>query len=81
MALDLVVLSAVQNLLNLETWLKEKLEQGNELFANQCLDYLGQKVSLEASRQEGSMSNHLSIPLPLETMSIFLRVLSERYVV
>ncbi|CAO3623766.1 unnamed protein product [Mucor hiemalis] len=77
MALDLVVLSAVQNLLNLETWLKEKLEQGNELFANQCLDYLGQKVSLEASRQEGSMSNHLSIPLPLETISIFLRVLSE----
>lgn len=77
MALDLVVLSSVQNLLNLETWLKEKLEQGNELFANQCLDYLGQKVSLEASRQEGSLNNHLSIPLPLETMSVFLRVLSE----
>lgn len=80
MALDLVVLSSVQNLLNLETWLKEKLEQqGNELFANQCLDYLGQKVALEASRQqEGPLDNHLSIPLPLETMSIFLRVLSER---
>lgn len=48
-----------------------------EVFANQCLLYLNQKVAIEAQRQEDSQQ-YLPIPLSLEAMSTFLRVLSDR---
>lgn len=65
--------------MNLESWLKENLKdpQRNVVFVSQCLDYLGQKIALESQRQEGSITN-LPIPLSLESMSIFLKALSER---
>lgn len=77
--MDLASLADYQKLMNLESWLKEKLKdpEQKEVFANQCLLYLNQKVSIEAQRQDGSQ-HHLPIPLSLEAMSTFLKVLSER---
>jgi CCR4-NOT transcription complex subunit 1 len=79
LALDLASLADYCKLMNLEAWLRENLKnmQNNVVFASQCLDYLGQKIALESQRQEGNINN-LPIPLSLETISTFLKVLSER---
>ncbi|CEP14955.1 hypothetical protein [Parasitella parasitica] len=78
LALDLASLADCQKLMNLESWLQEKLQnpEQKEVFANQCLLYLSQKVSVEAQRKDASLQ-HLPIPLSLEAMSTFLRVLLE----
>ncbi|KAK4517846.1 aminopeptidase [Mucor velutinosus] len=78
LALDLASLADHQKAMHLESWLQEKLKnpEQKEVFANQCLLYLNQKVSIEAQRQEGSQQ-YLPIPLSLEAMSTFLRVLSD----
>jgi CCR4-NOT transcription complex subunit 1 len=79
LALDLASLAAYQKIIDLETWLLNRIKEQKDSFVNQCLDYLSQKVSLEAVRQEGSpSSDNLPIPLSLEAMSTFLKVLSER---
>ncbi|KAL7323175.1 CCR4-NOT core subunit cdc39, variant 5 [Mucor circinelloides] len=78
LALDLASLADYQKLMNLESWLQEKMKdpEQKEVFANQCLLYLNQKVAIEAQRQEDSQQ-YLPIPLSLEAMSTFLRVLSD----
>lgn len=72
MALDLASLAAYQKIIHLESWLQQKIQE-NESFITQCLDYLGQKIALESSRQQG---DHLPIALSLETMNTFLNILS-----
>ncbi|KAI9468493.1 MAG: CCR4-Not complex component, Not1-domain-containing protein [Benjaminiella poitrasii] len=76
LALDLAYLSDNQKLMNLESWLQEKLknQQQMDVFARQCLDYLNQKISVESQRQEGNLN--LPIPISVEAMSAFFKTLS-----
>lgn len=79
MALDLASLAAYQKIINLETWLQSRIKEQKDSFVSQCLDYLSQKISLEAAREDGASSaDNLPIPLSLEAMSVFLQVLSQR---
>lgn len=79
LALDLASLADYRKVMHLETWLQENLKdpQRNVVFTSQCLDYLSQKITLESQRQEGNITN-LPIPLSLDVMSTFLKVLSEK---
>ncbi|KAI7893233.1 CCR4-Not complex component, Not1-domain-containing protein [Mucor mucedo] len=63
LALDLASCAAQQNLLHLEPWLYRKIQSDN--FISPCLDYVAQK-------------NVSKDPSVLETITIFLKVLSSR---
>ncbi|KAI7898110.1 CCR4-Not complex component, Not1-domain-containing protein [Cokeromyces recurvatus] len=76
LTLDLVYLADYQKLMNLESWLQEKLknQQQKDIFAKQCLDYLNHKISVEKQRQDSS--KNLPIALSVEAISVFLKTLS-----
>ncbi|KAI8970255.1 CCR4-Not complex component, Not1-domain-containing protein [Mycotypha africana] len=77
LALDLACLADIDKSMNLETWLEERLNNPElrETFANQCLDYLVQKISLEVQRQDPSKVN-LPIALSVDSVRSFLKALT-----
>lgn len=77
-AIDLAALASRREFLNLEKWLQEKIVEHKDVFIRVCLEFLGQKLAAEISRQE-SNSVPSTVPLSLEVISTFLKVLSERY--
>ncbi|KAI8335037.1 CCR4-Not complex component, Not1-domain-containing protein [Chlamydoabsidia padenii] len=75
-AIDLVALASRKEYINLEKWLQEKCNKLKDPFIRSCLDLLAQKISAEMSRQETNAPPS-TIPLSLESMATFLKVLSE----
>jgi CCR4-NOT transcription complex subunit 1 len=74
--IDLVALASRKDYINLEKWLQEKCGNLKDTFIRSCLDLLAQKISAEMSRQETN-APPTTIPLSLESMATFLKVLSE----
>lgn len=72
LALDLACVAAYQKLIHLESWLRERMNDG---FATQCLDFLGQKIVLETAGRDNENS---PVSLSLDSMSTFLKVLGQR---
>lgn len=81
LALDLVYLADHLKLLNLESWLKERLNnpQQKEVFTSACLDYINQKITIE-SQLAAAANMDLPISLPPDALNTFFKVLSERFV-
>ncbi|ORZ05070.1 CCR4-Not complex component, Not1-domain-containing protein [Absidia repens] len=77
-AIDLAALASRREYLNLEKWVQEKFNELKDPFMRACLDLLAQKISAEMSRQETN-APPTTIPLSLESMATFLKVLSESH--
>ncbi|KAI8097006.1 CCR4-Not complex component, Not1-domain-containing protein [Halteromyces radiatus] len=75
-AIDLAALASRREYLNLEKWLQDKIVEFKDSFIRSCLEFLAQKISSEMSRQETN-APPTTIPLSLESMATFLKVLSE----
>lgn len=76
-SIDLAALASRREFLNLEKWLQDKIAEQKDAFIRVCLEFLSQKVAAEISRQEANATPQ-TIPLPVEIIGIFLKVLGER---
>ncbi|CDS10313.1 hypothetical protein LRAMOSA02989 [Lichtheimia ramosa] len=75
-SIDLAALASRREFLNLEKWLQDKIAEQKDAFIRVCLEFLSQKVAAEISRQEANATPQ-TIPLPVEIIGIFLKVLGE----
>ncbi|KAG0182584.1 hypothetical protein DFQ29_003364 [Apophysomyces sp. BC1021] len=75
-AIDLAALTSRREYLNLEKWLQDKITEHGDAFVRSCLDFLSQKIAAEISRQDTN-SVPSTVPLSLEVMGLFLKILLE----
>ncbi|KAJ3039081.1 hypothetical protein HDV00_012639 [Rhizophlyctis rosea] len=73
-AIDLAALASRRDYLNLEKWLQDHICQEGDIFIKACLDFLNEKVTSHILRQE-SNSVQQSVPLSVDVVNIFLRML------
>nr|KAJ3414525.1 hypothetical protein HK105_001741 [Polyrhizophydium stewartii] len=70
-SIDLAALASRREYLNLEKWLQEHIRDEGPIFVRACLEFLSEKVSQQLSRSE----NLHSVPLSVDVVGIFLRIL------
>ncbi|RUS35473.1 CCR4-Not complex component, Not1-domain-containing protein [Jimgerdemannia flammicorona] len=75
-AIDLAALASRREYLNLEKWLQDNIAEHKDVFIRSCLDFLSQKIASDVTRQDTNAIPQ-SVPLSVEVMAIFLRVLLE----
>ncbi|KAI9026639.1 CCR4-Not complex component, Not1-domain-containing protein [Phycomyces nitens] len=75
-AIDLAALASRREYLNLEKWLQDKISEHKDVFVRVCLDFLGQKITAEMSRQDINQAPS-TVPLQVDVLGLFLKVLSE----
>lgn len=71
--IDLAALASRREYLNLEKWLQDSIASDKDMFVMACLEFLSQKVVAAIARQDGDTP--LSVPVSIDAISIFLRVL------
>lgn len=57
--------------------MQDKIIEHKDVFIRVCLEFLSQKLAAEASRVEGN-ATPTTMPLSMEVIGVFLKVLSER---
>ncbi|KAJ3175056.1 hypothetical protein HDU87_006452 [Geranomyces variabilis] len=72
-SIDLAALASRRDYLNLEKWLQEHLREQGDAFVVACLEFLNEKMLEQSGRAE--VPNKRSVPLSLDVVAIFLRVL------
>lgn len=75
--IDLAALATRREYLNLEKWLQDKLAEHGELFAQECLKFLGNKVRAELGRQDAN-SAPVTVPLSMDVVNVIIKVVSDR---
>ncbi|KAI8922013.1 CCR4-Not complex component, Not1-domain-containing protein [Powellomyces hirtus] len=73
-SIDLAALASRRDYLNLEKWLQDHLREQGDVFVVACLEFLNEKMANQNARSEVS-NNKRSVPLSLDVVAIFLRVL------
>ncbi|KAI8142365.1 CCR4-Not complex component, Not1-domain-containing protein [Fennellomyces sp. T-0311] len=77
MAMDMAALASRRQHLNFAKWLYETLASGKEGLVRASIEFVDQKITAEQKRTDPNASM-TTIPLSLETMSTFLKIISER---
>ncbi|KAI9209788.1 CCR4-Not complex component, Not1-domain-containing protein [Polychytrium aggregatum] len=75
-ALDLASLASRRDYLNFEKWLLDHIREDGDLFVRACLEFLNEKFTIQSMRQEGSTHPPVSVPLSVEVVTTYFRVLS-----
>lgn len=77
--LDLASLAARRQHLNMEKWLSERVATADGLaFSIMCIDFLEKKCSEEVAKYSRTNANIPTLPLSIDVLRIFFRVLGER---
>ncbi|CAG8770516.1 16714_t:CDS:1, partial [Acaulospora colombiana] len=75
---DLAALASRREYLNLEKWLQDNIIEYGDSFVHDCLEFLNQKITLEASREtNGGLQ---SVRLSVDVIAIFLRILPNKLI-
>ncbi|KAJ3024175.1 hypothetical protein HKX48_005578 [Thoreauomyces humboldtii] len=73
-SIDLAALASRRDYLNLEKWLQDHLREQGDVFVVACLDFLCEKMASQSTRVDATNAKR-SVPLSLDVVAIFLRVL------
>lgn len=76
-SIDLAALASRREYLNLEKWLQDNINEFGDSFVHDCLEFLGQKIAMEVTRDNNS--NLQSVRLTSDVSAIFFRILSNRF--
>ena len=79
MAMDMAALASRRQHLNLAKWLYEVLLSGKEGLVRAAIEFLDQKIIAEQKRNDPN-APLTTIPLSLDTVATFLKIISEWYV-
>ncbi|KAI8897671.1 CCR4-Not complex component, Not1-domain-containing protein [Globomyces pollinis-pini] len=74
-SIDLAALASRRDYLNLEKWLQDRINAHGDSFIRGCLEFLNENImATQKARSEG----HMGGGLPLDVISVFLRILHSR---
>lgn len=78
-SLDLASAASRQNMINLETWLQQKMKAQSDIFISACLDYLSQKIIIKAYSIQQEVNGSKPILPSAKELDIILKALANRY--
>jgi CCR4-NOT transcription complex subunit 1 len=76
-AIDLASLASRREYLNLEKWLQDKIREHGEDFVTATVEFLCNKVPSQMGRHDVSGGVIQSVPLSIEAIAIFIKVLQQ----
>ncbi|ORE13818.1 hypothetical protein BCV71DRAFT_188499 [Rhizopus microsporus] len=75
-SLDLASAASRQNMINLETWLQQKMKAQSDIFIPACLDYLSQKIIIKAYSIQQEVNGNKSVLPSAKELDIILTALA-----
>ncbi|ORE00891.1 hypothetical protein BCV72DRAFT_266112 [Rhizopus microsporus var. microsporus] len=75
-SLDLASAASRQNMINLETWLPQKMKAQSDIFIPACLDYLSQKIIIKAYSIQQEVNGSKPVLPSAKELEIILKTLA-----
>ncbi|CEG74712.1 hypothetical protein RMATCC62417_09878 [Rhizopus microsporus] len=75
-SLDLASAASHQNMINLETWLPQKMKAQSDIFIPACLDYLSQKIIIKAYSIQQEVNESKPVLPSAKELDIILKTLA-----